>query len=80
MAWGPEEHNAVSHVTLFKAPSPEAPPPGISLEEAHALQSEIERLEDEGTELRSQLAAKEDTNKKLSKHWGKWRRTGNQEH
>eukprot|EP00731_Ephydatia_muelleri_P009337 Em0004g1675a len=51
----------------IKAPPPEAPPPGISLEEAHALQSEIERLEDEGTELRSQLAAREETNKKLSK-------------
>lgn len=31
------------------------------------MQSEIERLEDEGTELRSQLAAREETNKKLSK-------------
>ncbi|KAL5497617.1 hypothetical protein EMCRGX_G014125, partial [Ephydatia muelleri] len=50
----------------IKAPPPEAPPPGISLEEAHALQSEIERLEDEGTELRSQLAAREETNKKLT--------------
>eukprot|EP00731_Ephydatia_muelleri_P009345 Em0004g1683a len=60
----------------IKAPPPEAPPPGISLEEAHALQSEIERLEDEGTELRSQLAAREETNKKLrqrmvsKKAWG----------
>lgn len=45
---------------------PPPPPPGISLEEADELKASIEKLENETTELRAELAAKEDTNKKLS--------------
>ena len=45
---------------------PPPPPPGISLEEAEELRSTIDRLEGEASELRAELAAQEDANKKLS--------------
>ena len=44
---------------------PPSPPPGISLEEAEELRATIDNLEGEVTELRADVAAKEDANRKL---------------